>query len=147
LSWKEIFEREEPDFRTNEPQGGKADRGRHTANLTVAAFCKRQLKPGGRDIRAMANRRVTRRERGFRDSAGEAWLRYVIADCDADSELAERFVGDQALHLDLISTGMREARISKTMLQRAVIGEQEQSFTVQIETPSGIDVWDIHIVG
>lgn len=62
----------------------------------------------------------------------------VVADLHAAREALEsRGIGN-ALHLYPVRAGMRESRIREPVLQLAVIGEQQQTFTIVIETACGV---------
>ena len=42
---------------------------------------------------------------------------------------------------------MSELRIGETVLESAIVGEQDESFAIVIEAPGGIDIGDVDEVG
>src|SRR5438874_1307905 len=50
------------------------------------------------------------------------------------------------LHLRPVSSGMRELRIRQAVLQSTIVGQQQQTFAVMIETANGIYAFNRDVV-
>jgi len=102
--------------------------------------CRFEFDPRRRDLRAIADRRVTRPEiRGFFHAARAGGLRDEITEIKPSPQLREGLVRHRAIHLCPVDLGELVAGIGDARLQGAVIGQQQQAFTVGIETAGGID--------
>ena len=89
---------------------------------------------------AEADRRVARREvRLGVEELHEAGKRAAVGELHAAAQLLERRVVGHALDLDPVRARMAFFRIGQTMVEPAVVGEQQQALAVVIEAARGID--------
>src|SRR6185369_9935192 len=84
LARRETVEPDAADARAHEPQRREADARGHAPHLPVLAFAQRELDPGGRYLRAVPDRRISRPEiRGLVDQTRVGGPRDEIAEVDA----------------------------------------------------------------
>lgn len=114
--------------------------GGHAPDLAVASFGEREFDPCGRDVFAEANRRRARRQIGLRvEQAHLRGTRAIALNRHSGGELFKRLGARNAFDLREIGALVSITWVREAMLKVAVIGEQEQSFAILIETAYRID--------
>jgi hypothetical protein len=86
LARRKARERERADPHPHEAQRRIADRGGHPPHLAIAALADAQLDPGGRNPRAVADRRIARPELRRFDAARAGLPGWPIGEHDTARE-------------------------------------------------------------
>jgi hypothetical protein len=138
---RQAFERIRADALADQAQGRQTDRGGHASHLTVAALADRQrqprighalAEPHGWIARPQPGRRVDLRDFGRQGSA--------VVQRNTATQCVERVRIRPAFDLHEIRLRLLVARIGEPMREFAVVGQQQQSLTVVIETTGRIDI-------
>src|SRR5262249_55187386 len=120
-----------------------ADGGGHAPDLAVAAFDENQFQPRSGNIFAEANGRFARRQIGlFRQQSHLRRARVISLNAYALPKPLKRPLIGNALYLRPIGAGMAKFRIGEPMLEPAIIGQKKQPFTVAVQPPHRIDIFD-----
>lgn len=121
--------------------------GRHVAHLAVASFHQNQLKPCGRNGLAESNGRIAwRQNRIFGQQPNLRRSSAIALNREARAEAIKREIIRHALNLCPIGARMLEPGIRKPVLEPAIVGKKEQSFTISIQPPNGIDISDRNVI-
>ncbi|MNN09439.1 hypothetical protein D3C81_1223200 [compost metagenome] len=139
---------ERPDAHADQPQCGKADGRGHAADLPVLPLADLQLQPRRRDRGTITDRRMARPQPpGLFDRTHTGRLRDEVAEVDTCAQPRQRGRIGNALDLREVSLFQLVARIGNARLQCTVVGQQQQTFTVRIETASGVHARHAHACG
>lgn len=121
--------------------------GRHAADLPVAAFRQAEFDPGGGDLGPVTNRRIARPDGGCRDDVGLGGRGFAIFQDDSLAQLFQSLRVWFPLHLGPIGLEQLVAGVTDTVLQGAIVGEQNQPFAVPIQSACGVYAFFGHEIG
>jgi hypothetical protein len=130
-----------PDAATDKPQRGEADGSGHAPHLAVLAFPQFDLEPARRDALPVTDGRMPRPEAlGVFDAPGHTRQRSGAVDLYSRAQPPQgAFVGF-SLHLDPIGLRQLLLRMADGMLEGAIVGQDQQAFTVGVEPARRIDL-------
>jgi hypothetical protein len=129
-------------------QRRQTDGRRHASHLPVFPLLERNREPTGRVCGAAADRRIARPDPvGFGDVDCLAWLRDEVAKIEWRAQPGQCLLARTAFDLYQIGFGLLVIRVADTVLQAAVVGQQQQAFAIGIESPGRIYIGDFDIVG
>ena len=145
FSWLEAAKRNSADPEADQSQCWKSCLRGHLANLSISPFRKGQADPAGGDLCAIADRWISFRHLGIGDDqlrlGGSGGVGFSVdRDSDAGFQLAERGGVDGAFHLYPIFPLVCEGGVQQPMVHPPVIGQDQQSFTVEIQPADGVDI-------
>ncbi len=130
----------------DQAQGGVADRGRHAAHLAVATLGDGELDPGGGNGGPVANRRVAGPDLRLLHTPGGCRGGEPIPQFDSRGESFQRFVTHRTLHLNPVSLWQFVARVADGVLERAGVGQQQQTLAVPVKPPGRVDAGERNVV-
>jgi hypothetical protein len=130
---------------TDQSQRWKSGLRGHLAHLSISPFRQDKADPGGWDLCAIADRRMSFRYRGIGvDQAGfgrAGGIRFIIdRDGDPGFQAVERGGADGSFYLNPIFPLVGERRVQQPVVQPPVICQDQQSFTVEIQPADRIDI-------
>lgn len=144
---RQIAKRQPADGDSHQPQCRMIYGRCHVAHLAIASFDQNQLHPCAGNTLAETNGRIARRQiRLFGQQPNLRRASSVALNCDSGTEAIKRVIIRHPLNLCPISAWMFEPGIGEPVLEPAIIGKQEQSFTIAIQPPHGIDIRDRNII-
>ena len=145
---RQAVERPRADSDAHQPQGRMTNGGRHAADLPVAAFRERDLQPRGRHVAPKTYGRLARPEPvRLVDSPRSGRRRDAVLELHTAAQESERRGVRYALDLGEIGLLRPATRIGDPLLQRAVVGQEQQTLAVVVEPTCGIDVLRRHEIG
>ena len=131
----------------NQPQGGEADCGCHSPDLTIAPFSEADRQPRGWNAFSFADWGLPFRQ-CLPALAGEMVnarrSRALFLNDNAFAECIQLGRGWCPLHLHPVGAPVTEKGIGQSLLKAAVGGEQEEAFAVGIQSPGRIDPRDVN---
>ena len=142
----QISERPAPDSGPHQPQGWQPNRRRHPSHLTVAPLADRQPQPAGRNAPPFANRWSARPKLRWLDQLNPCRPRHPIPQRYSAPQPRQGCFPGLSLNLDKIGLFKLVARICNLVLQRPIIGQDDQPLTVIIEPTRGIYSRPIDII-
>lgn len=147
LTGLEGFEGHRTDLQSDQPQHGHAERSQHAAHLAVASLGQNHLKPRAARIPMRGDRRRSgrwyRRERAVQiHQMSGTPLDLEAGDTPCSRPLKHRVV---RLRLDLYQVALLQPKVGlcDACLQAAVVRQQQQTFGIEVESPSWINVRNI----
>ncbi len=139
LAGRQAFQAVRADRDPHQAQRGITDGSRHATHLAVAPLGDGDLEPARRDRLAVTDRWIARPKTGLSAAPDLCRSRSAAIENDAAPQLGERRVRRYPLDLHPIGFGQLEARIRESLLQSAVVGEQQQPFAVAVQPPGRVD--------
>ena len=141
LSGRKALDCEKFDFCADEPKRGMPNGSSHSTHLPVFPFTQSQLDPAGRDILAESYRH---------GPWGNNWIQCKSCNLCRPGPLAAQdnafpdlfqvaFLG-YSFDLHKIGPCMTKLWISQSVLYERIVGEEEQSLTVCIQSADRIDI-------
>jgi len=135
------------DRHAHESQGRKPDRRGHAPHLAVATLAEVELEPPRRDCGAIADRWLARPEaRLVRQESRTRGAGRAIGKTHPALERGERRRADLALDLHQVALLDAVRRVGEARQQAAVVGEEEQPLTVEIEPADRPQAWQRKVV-
>jgi len=135
------------DGHSHQPQGREAHGRCHPAHLAVATLTQGDLQPGGGDGGAKTDRRIPGRQVRDLQGADPGGQGGPALQQEAPAQLLELLGGWRALHLHPIAAPMPPSRIGELVLQRSMVGEQQQALAVGIKASGGVHTRTVEVVG
>lgn len=126
---------------TNEAQSRETDSSRHVSHLAVLSFYQSEAHPTRRNVGPIANRR-----NAFPQIFGSiypfrlAWFRMIALNDHAFRQLTQGIGRNVAIHLSEISARMLKFRVKQLLYKAAIIGQQQSTFAVVVQTASSINL-------
>lgn len=119
-----------------QPQGRKADGRSHAPHLAVAALADGELDPGRRNIAAETDWRMTRPQPRLGKEARRRRAGPPVAELHPVAQAFQRGVRRRPFDLHPVGFGQLVFRVRNARLQLAVVGEQQQTLAVVVESSS-----------
>jgi eukaryotic-like serine/threonine-protein kinase len=140
LSRLQALELDLTDGHADEAERRKSDGRGHASDLAIAPLVHDELDPPIGNGLAHADRWIARRQgRRGREDARFGGPRHVVPDLDAVSKGLEIGIARHPLDLSPVRLGVLEPGIAQPVLQRPVVGEEQQPLAVGIESPRRTD--------
>lgn len=137
----EFFQGQASDCDPHEAESWETDCGRHSPDLAVFAFDQRKLQPSGWDVFSESDGRIagwqTRRQLQQTGVARPGPMSFQI-----DAAAAKRLQGGfrwNVFHLSEIRSRMGGRRIEQSVVKSGFIGQQKQSFGIEVQTAERVN--------
>src|SRR4051812_18715560 len=139
LSWSEWTHLKVSYLHANEAQRGKADQGRHAADLVVLAFGELERDPAIRDRLSRADRWIARRNVRLRiENPGFARLCLIVPHLHSRNQMSHGFGGRDSFNLRPITSTVTVLGIEQLKGERPFIAEQEQALGFCVQPPHSV---------
>jgi len=133
ISWCDSIDAEWTHRDPDKTQRWKSDSRRHPSDLAVPAFGDYQLNPRGRNQPSKTNGRSPWPQFGFRETPNPGGTGATIAQCHTTAEAFESFSCHDTFNLCPVGLGELVPWTRETMLELAVVRQQQQSLGIVIE--------------